>query len=383
MDRAPQSRLKRSQVNSIFRRYHVLRLVRPIGFAVIAATLLFAGCQVQQPQHPAASPGALPTGPRTDVTPRLNAATYFAHGHLLERQGNYEQAATQYRKALELSPNFVSARNRLGITLNKLGRHAEATAEFRRAIEREPAQAYLHNNLGFSLYLEGRYSEAAEALARAVELDPDYRRARMNYGIVLARLGQDDQALEQFLRATDQADAHYNLGVIQADRGDFVAAARSLENALRLDPGLEAARQQLHIVSRLAAEADRTSKTTQVADELRVVSADEATDAGLEVELAENRQPAAPTAARSNLPPTPDKPQTSAETLRRVLRNRCSPFPRATPRNDRQQPRLDVPLDLSIRLRAMLSARQSGDQSQYQDLKQQVLDKLNQKGQGR
>jgi len=219
-------------------------------FALLCGVLLLAGCRTESKQP---APGALPTGRVADVTPRLNASTYFAHGHLLERQGDYEHAIQQYRQALALKPDFLSARNRLAIALNKLGRHGEATREFRQAVAQDPTQAYLYNNLGFSLYLENRYQEAADVLRHALELRPDYARARMNYGVVLARLGQYDQALAEFTLATSQADAYYNLGVIQTDLGDYAAAARSLESALSLDPGFDVARQQLHEVARLAA----------------------------------------------------------------------------------------------------------------------------------
>lgn len=221
--------------------------------AVGAMLLWSLGCQAQGQRS---APGALPTGLRTDVSPRLNASTYFAHGHLLERQGNFTQAAQQYRRALELTPDFVSARNRLGITLNKLGRHADASAELRQAIAEQPTAAYLHNNLGFSLYLQGRYGEAAEALQCALELNPAFRRARMNYGMVLGRLGLYAEALDEFRLASGEADAYYNVAVLQAEAGEYAAAAHSLETALQVKPDFDAAREQLHQVARLAAEAE-------------------------------------------------------------------------------------------------------------------------------
>jgi Flp pilus assembly protein TadD len=203
----------------------------------------------------AESPGKLPRA-LDGTTPRLNAATYAAHGELLERRGEYARAAEQYRKALEIAPHLTSTRNRLGVTLNKLGQHPEATAEFRLAIEAQPGQPFLWNNLGFSLYLEGDYDEAAKVLERTVELDPSFRRARMNYGVVLAQLERYDEALEQFGEAGPLGDAHFNLGVVQAQKGAYVAAASSFEQALANDPGLDAARDQLRQIARLTAVAE-------------------------------------------------------------------------------------------------------------------------------
>ena len=214
------------------------------------ALLALVACESNQTRDlkPTADRSATP-GP----IPKLNAATYAAHGELLERRGDLKRAAEQYRKALELSPGLVTARNRLGVTLNKMGRHMEASHEFRQALVQSPNQAHLWNNLGFSLYMEGNYTEAEPALARALELRPEFRRARMNHGLVLARLGRSEEALAAFSLAGSQADAHYNLAVIQAEQGQYAEAARSLDAALQADPGLDVARDQLHRIARLAA----------------------------------------------------------------------------------------------------------------------------------
>ncbi len=228
---------------------------RPARFVVLGGLgVLFglAGCET--PPKEQAGPGQVPQL-ATAETPRINAATYFAHGQLLERRGEYERAAEQYRRALELTPDLVAARSRLGVTLNKLGDHRAATNAFRTALESEPQAAYLLNNLGFSLYLEEKFDEAEPVLARAVELQPEFRRAWMNYGLVLARLGKDAEALSAFETASNRADALYNLGVIQAEAARYVEAAASFEAALAEQPDLEAARDQLRYVARLAAEA--------------------------------------------------------------------------------------------------------------------------------
>jgi Flp pilus assembly protein TadD len=230
---------------------------------VVVAGIVLGGLLACQASRPPNNPGALPT-PRAEVIPRLNASTYVAHGHLLEQQGELEQAAAQYQKALQLAPDLVGARNRLGVTLDRLGRHHEASAEFRAALARRPGAAFLYNNLGFSLYLEERLEEAEQALARASELQPTFRRAHMNHGLVLAKLGRFDEALAAFCLAGPQADAYYNLAVLQTEAGRYTDAAHALQNALGLNPEFEEARQQLREVARLAA-AEEVERAAQAA----------------------------------------------------------------------------------------------------------------------
>jgi tetratricopeptide (TPR) repeat protein len=217
-----------------------------IGIALAAAP----GCEMKSKEQ---NPGALPPAGDLAPNPRITASTHLAHGQLLERQGSFQQAADQYRRVLELTPDSVTARNRLGVTLNKLGRHAEATEQFQIALTREPNSVYLQNNLGFSLYLEQRFEEAHQAFERCLVLSPGFARARMNNGLALAQLGRFDEALAEFTLATTEADAHYNLALIQVEAGRYVEAAGELETALRLNPQFEAARQQLRNVARLAA----------------------------------------------------------------------------------------------------------------------------------
>ncbi len=248
-------------------------MILRIGTAGVAlAALALAACQSTAPHESsgAASPG--PSGPR------LNAATYIAHGHLLERQGHLEPAAEQYRRALAQTPDSVAARNRLGITLTKLGRPAEAAEQFRAALARAP-EAYLYNNLGFSLEQAGQLHEALAALDDALELQPAFPRAHMNRGLVLGRLERDAEALAAFALAGPEADAHFNLGVVQAEGQRYAAAAHSFERALQLAPDMTAAWEQLRAVARLAAAETAVEPAAPGADEVETALVSDAAPA--------------------------------------------------------------------------------------------------------
>lgn len=235
------------------------KFLRPmLAVSVSAMALIAVSCN--EPEKKSASPGELPSQ-RIDQTPRINATTYFAHGHLLERQGGLERAVEQYRKAIELQPDFPTARNRLGIVLNKLGRNAEASIEFREAIRQKPNQAYLYNNLGFSLYLDGKYAEAEQAFQQAISLQPTFARANMNLGLTLGRQGRFDEALSAFRNAGDEVTAFYNLAVVQSEGGAYVDAVKSLGNALRLNPQYQPAVAYLHDISQLAADQEQAEQS--------------------------------------------------------------------------------------------------------------------------
>lgn len=230
-------------------------MIRPIGrkpWIVVAILAIALGCQTAPEQKSA--PGNLPGQMPMSQEPRVTATTYLAHGHLLERQGQFERAVVQYQKALRMQPDFVTARNRLGIALNKLGRHHEASEQFRQALRVKGDAPFLHNNLGFSLYLEGRYADAEAALQEALRLKSEYARAHMNYALVLAKLDRFREVESELAQACDPPDVFYNLGILLTEAQRYAEAARALERALSLRPDYEAARAQLHEVARLAAE---------------------------------------------------------------------------------------------------------------------------------
>lgn len=251
------------------------RMLAPVIGGVTLAILMMAGCVGGQ-RGVAGDESSRP------ASPRVNAMTYFAHGHLLERQGNFARAAEQYMEAIARQPSMIGARNRLGITLNKLGRHAEASEEFRKAIAINPNLAHLRNNLGFSLLLEGRHFLAEKHLREAAEMNPNFRRARMNHGIALAKLGRLDEAFDEFADICSQADAYYNIAMLHADAGHYSSACAALQQALIEDPDMTAAEMQLEQLAGLAEQEQK-----------RAAEAAAARAAALEAQQAAEREAAA------------------------------------------------------------------------------------------
>ena len=234
---------------------------------VAALTLILtAGCQTTTESR--GRLGNLPTYGNKEVAtseapaPKLTATTFFAAGNLDEERGNYIQAVQNYERALETSPTFLSARVRLGITLNKLGQHAEASRNFEIAIQQKPTEAYLYNNLGFSMMLEERYADAAKALEHAVDLKPEFARAHMNLAIAYGKLQNFSKARDEFSLACSELDTCFNLAILQKEARRYADAASSLERALEINPRFEPARQPTQR-SRLGAPQRHRSRQTE------------------------------------------------------------------------------------------------------------------------
>ena len=63
-----------------------------------------------------------------------NAKALFEVGNLYERQGMYEQAIQEYRKVLNIDPDFVDAIEHLAFLLEKLNRDNEASPLWERIL---------------------------------------------------------------------------------------------------------------------------------------------------------------------------------------------------------------------------------------------------------
>ncbi len=76
-----------------------------------------------------------------------------------------------------------------------------AVAAFQKNVELMPEDAEAHFNLGVVLKREGRFEEAASSYRRALAIRVDYAEAHSNLGNVLKDLGQLDGAVQSFRRA--------------------------------------------------------------------------------------------------------------------------------------------------------------------------------------
>ena len=173
------------------------------------------------------------------VTKR-NYLAYNNLGFLFDRTGRMDDADTQYRKALEINPNYADAHNNLGVLLAKTGRTDEAIAQYRQALEINPNYADAHNNLGVLLAKTGRTDEAIAHYLQALEISPDFTEAHNNLGNALSQTGRTDEAIAQYQKALaidpNYTEARNNLGNALLQTGHTDEAIVQYQKALSIDP---------------------------------------------------------------------------------------------------------------------------------------------------
>jgi len=108
-------------------------------------------------------------------------------GAALTRTGRGQEAIGQFETALRLDPGNVNARYNLVFALAKSGQLAAAAGHMEQVVAAFPKDAGLHNVWGELLAQEGKYPEAIAQFDEALALDPSLDAARSNRAQTLSR----------------------------------------------------------------------------------------------------------------------------------------------------------------------------------------------------
>src|SRR5262249_9235307 len=107
-------------------------------------------------------------------------------------------AEREYKRALELNPDYAQAHKLHCLYLLVLGHQPEALAEIKRAVELDPLNLEYLSNLG-ELYRNGRqYDLAVEQFKKVIEMDPTFAPAHYELSETYLAMGRYDQGLGEW-----------------------------------------------------------------------------------------------------------------------------------------------------------------------------------------
>ncbi|MGZ5479415.1 MAG: protein kinase domain-containing protein [Candidatus Aminicenantales bacterium] len=121
--------------------------------------------------------------------------------HKLER--DWATAEREYKRAIELDPDYVWAFHWYSLFLAAMGRHQESFVQLKRALELEPTSAQIAMVHGMLFYLARFYDRAVEELGRALELEPQHVLATFYLGLAHLESGRHEEALTLVTRAVE------------------------------------------------------------------------------------------------------------------------------------------------------------------------------------
>ena len=142
----------------------------------------------------------------------------------------WSAAEKEFRRALELAPNFADAHDGYSSYLTVVGRSEEAMAEIRRARELDPLSVSIHSNALVNLFMLKRYAEALERGRMIFELDPNNGFAHTQLALVYVQLGRRSEAISEAEKGIQSFDSPLN----HATAGTVLAAVGERDRARRL-----------------------------------------------------------------------------------------------------------------------------------------------------
>ncbi len=178
----------------------------------------------------------------------------------MEYDWNWVGAEREFRRALELNPNYATGHQWYSEFLRAMGRHDAATREMKRALELDPFSLIINSSLGNGYIFARQYDLAAEQCRKTLDLEPDFLSAqgcmvwaRLNAGLEkeafqeqlkLAKMsGATPKRLEEFRKAYESKGwkGVWQLALEQQkeamSRGDYVSPAlHAIPHAQLSDP---------------------------------------------------------------------------------------------------------------------------------------------------
>lgn len=192
-----------------------------------------------------------------------DAQRHNNRGAFLVKEGIYEEAIKQFKKAIEKKPDYAEAYNNLGVAYIGAEKFDDAVNALEKAIELSPRFTEAYFSLGRAYYLNKEYYKAIDAFTNLIGKNPDDNllvNAYYHLSLIFMDKGQPkdsaealtaaatiyekhgdvEKAIEELETAVgiypDSASAHYKLAAIYAKKGMGDEMAKELMELIRIDP---------------------------------------------------------------------------------------------------------------------------------------------------
>jgi TolB-like protein len=182
----------------------------------------------------------------------------LANVRLWHRWGNGAEA--EFRKGLQLDPNYSTGHQWYSIYLSVTGRGDEAIAEMEKARELDPFSIIINTELGCPYLYSKRYARAIEYFQKAVEMDPNFPFAHFALAEAYDRIGRYREAWDEHEKALELARRGQAVDLSGGDAPRaWYALTGPLQNARRELGGASYWQDQLASTTKLHSEGSTTA----------------------------------------------------------------------------------------------------------------------------
>ncbi len=124
---------------------------------------------------------------------------FYLRGIANERRGAWEEAESDFLRALELNPSQPQVLNYLGYSWAEMGINLQrALGMIEQAVRSNPGDGYIVDSLGWAIFKLNRFDEAVQILEEAVKLSPNDPEINDHLGDAYWRVGRKNEAYFQW-----------------------------------------------------------------------------------------------------------------------------------------------------------------------------------------
>jgi DNA-binding winged helix-turn-helix (wHTH) protein/tetratricopeptide (TPR) repeat protein len=125
------------------------------------------------------------------------AHTSLAYIHLMW-DWDFAAAEQEFKRAIELNPNYVNAHHWYSHELVALGRMADSHEESERALGLDPANVVINEHMAWHHMMAREYDRSIPQANKTIELDPGFVQAHRVLALDLLYTGRGQQACDEF-----------------------------------------------------------------------------------------------------------------------------------------------------------------------------------------
>jgi eukaryotic-like serine/threonine-protein kinase len=125
---------------------------------------------------------------------------------------DWAEAEREYKRAIELNPNYATPHHGYAYLLISSGRTEEAIAEIRKAEAIDPLSVLFQTDHGEYYFFARRPDEAIAQLQKAIDMDPSFVRAHFLMGRALIQKGRCDDGINEAIKAEKMGPEGEQLG---------------------------------------------------------------------------------------------------------------------------------------------------------------------------
>ena len=157
-------------------------------------------------------------------------------GQVNNQAWQYAEAEREYKRAIELNPNYPTGYHWYSILLKDLGRIDEASKMINRAHELDPLSSVISVNISRMYQIQNNHEASIENSLKIIELDPNFGPAYQYLGLSYLKQGRSAEAITALKKAVElTSESSISLG----DLGYVYAATGKRTEALTIIKQLE------------------------------------------------------------------------------------------------------------------------------------------------